>query len=80
MENLIVKERNLGREKARGLYHEHGLIEIDPRLPAKEYLEVLIHEYLHHEFKHWEENFVEEYGKKLSEFLWEMCYRKVNLE
>jgi hypothetical protein len=80
MENLVVKERMLGREKARGLYHEHGLIEIDPRLPAKEYLEVLIHEYLHHEFKHWEEDFVKEYGIKISEFLWEMGYRKVNLE
>jgi len=80
MENLIVKERNLGREKARGLYHDHGLIEIDPRLPAKEYLEVLVHEYLHHEFKHWDETFVEEYGKKISDFLWQMGYRKVNLE
>jgi hypothetical protein len=80
MGNPVVKERNLGREKARGLYHDHGLIEIDPRLPAKEYLEVLIHEYLHHEFKHWDEAFVEEYGIKISQFLWDMGYRKVNLE
>jgi len=80
MGDLVVKERNLGREKARGLYHEHGLIEIDPRLPAKEYLEVLVHEYLHHEFKHWDESFVEEYGVKISDFLWQMGYRKVNLE
>ena len=52
MEGISVVHRKLGKEKARGLYHDGGLIEIDPRLPAKEYLEVLIHEYLHHEFKH----------------------------
>jgi hypothetical protein len=80
MENLVVKERRLGKEKARGLYHEHGLIEIDPRLPAKEYLEVLIHEFLHLEFKHCEEEYVKDYGIKISEFLWSLGYRKVNLE
>jgi len=80
MEGISVVHRKLGKEKARGLYHDGGLIEIDPRLPAKEYLEVLIHEYLHHEFKHWEEDYVKEYGIKISEFLWDMGYRKVNLD
>lgn len=80
MENFGIKYRKLGREKARGLYHEDGLIEIDPRLPAKEHLEVAIHEYLHHEFKHWDEHYVEEYGVKISEFLWALGYRRVNLD
>ena len=34
--NVKVKERKLGRERAYGLYHEDGLIEIDPRIPPKD--------------------------------------------
>lgn len=61
------------------MYHDDGLIEIDPRLPSKEHLEVCIHEYLHHEFKDWEEQVVYNYGVKISDFLWSLGYRKVNL-
>lgn len=75
--NVKVKERKLGREKAYGLYHKDGLIEIDPRIPAQDYLRVLIHEYMHHYFPEWTEEKVDESSTDLSEFLWKNSYRKI---
>lgn len=76
--NVKVKERKLGRERAYGLYHEDGLIEIDPRIPPKDYMRVLIHEYLHHCFPEWSEETVDETSTDISEFLWTHSYRKVS--
>jgi len=75
--SVKVKERKLGREKAYGLYHEDGLIEIDPRIAPQEYMRVLIHEYLHHYFPEWTEEKVDESSIALSEFLWDNSYRKI---
>lgn len=71
-----VKERKLGRHKARGLYWpDDKIIEIDPRLPPQQRLEVLTHEFLHHRFPHWTEEFVEKEALQISSFLWKHGYR-----
>lgn len=75
--SVKVKERKLGRERAYGLYHENGLIEIDPRIAPQEYMRVLIHEYLHHYFPGWTEEKVDESSIALSNFLWDNSYRKI---
>jgi hypothetical protein len=76
--SVKVRERKLGRERAYGLYHEEGLIEIDPRIDPKNYLRVLIHEYLHHYFPSWVEKKVDTVSTDLGEFLWTHSYRKVS--
>lgn len=71
-----VKERKLGRHRARGLYWpDDKIIEIDPRLPPQQRLEVLTHEFLHHRFPHWTEEFVTKEAIQISSFLWKHGYR-----
>lgn len=73
-----VIERKLAREQARGMYCDN-VIEIDPRLKSREYLIVLIHEYLHHIYPHMEEEEVDLSGELIGGFLWKMGYRKCEL-
>lgn len=42
-----VVERKLGRHRAWGFAHEHGLIEIDERAKGLGKLELLLHEHFH---------------------------------
>lgn len=66
-----VTEKKLGRERASGqAWKEDRIIEIDPRQDAYEYLDTLIHEFLHVEFPAWSERTVAAKSKKLSKFLW----------
>jgi len=74
-----VQERKLMRENARGLYCD-GVIEIDPRLGSREYLIVLVHEYLHHIYPWMTEDQVDESGELIGGFLWKNNYRKVQLK
>jgi hypothetical protein len=80
MNKPTVKIRKLGRQRAYGLYHDGGLIEIDPRVPVGDHLRVLIHEYLHHAHPEWTEEKVDTLSTTLAEFLWENSYRRVLLE
>ncbi len=61
----------MGREMASGqAWHEKNLIEIDPRQDAYDYLDTLIHEWMHIKFPDWTEKKVASTSKKLSKFLW----------
>lgn len=73
-----IRERKLGREKADGLYHSDGLIEIDPRLRGSVRLETLIHEYIHHLQPEAEEKTVDKQAKQLSAFLWKNNVRIID--
>ncbi len=74
-----VVHRKLGRERADGLYCD-GVIEIDPRLGSREYLIVLVHEYLHHIYPWMTEEQVDASGELIGGFLWKNNYRKVQLK
>lgn len=73
-----VKERKLGRERARGL-HWPGkrFIEIDPRLKSRDYLETLIHELLHERFHKLQEIKVLGYARMMADVLWAKGFRRV---
>ena len=75
----ITVEAKLGRFKAVGLaYKDAGVTVIDPRQEPKDYLDTLIHEYLHHLFPEWKEKAVALTGTALADYLWEQGYRKVS--
>lgn len=66
-----VVEKKLGRQNRFGQADVEGrIIEVDPRQDAYEYLDTIIHEWLHIEFPTWSEKTVTAKSKKLSKFLW----------
>jgi len=77
--NPIVVERKLGKHQAAGqMDYVNNVIEIDPRQESKAYLDTLIHEKIHHLAPSWSEGKVRWWANRLSKFLWEQNYRKVN--
>lgn len=75
---LTVKERKLARELAVGLYwHGEALIEIDPRQPARRYLNTLIHELLHHVCPEASENWVSRAAGTMAKVVWRQGYRRI---
>lgn len=73
-----VEERKLGREKAVGLcWQGMGLIEIDPRLKAKDALDTLIHEMLHHYAPEWSETKVTKTATQMAGVLWAHRFRRI---
>ena len=75
---LKIKERKLGRERARGLYwHGEGLIEIDPNQRSRPYLNTLIHEFLHHICPGRGETWVYKHAGALTKAIWERGYRRL---
>jgi len=73
-----VEERLLGREKAVGLcWQGEGLIEIDPRLRAKDALDTMIHEMLHHYAPEWSENKVQRTASAMAAILWQHRFRRM---
>lgn len=79
---LQVIERKLGREKAVGQAFTFepgsGVVEIDPRQAAREYLDTLVHEMLHIEFPDLEEDRVAACSRRLSAALWKQNYRRIH--
>jgi hypothetical protein len=73
-----VKSRKLGREKAAGLYHSDGLIEIDERLTGKERLDTLIHEYWHHLDAEADEETINKKAALMADFLWKNRVRIID--
>lgn len=47
MRRIKVKYTKLGRQKAWGMAHSEGFIEVDHKIKGKKLLEILIHESLH---------------------------------
>ena len=72
-----IVERKLGREKAYGQCFGDGLIELDPRMNSKQYLNVSIHELLHHIFTEMSETQVNKTASITSEELWNLGYRRI---
>jgi len=74
---ITIIERKLGREKAMGqAYKDDGLIEIDPRQSAQDYLETVVHEVMHVVFPAMSEDDVTNSSKIIGQALWEVGYRK----
>lgn len=72
-----ILERKLGREKAYGLYYEDGLIEIDPRQTAKEYLDTCVHELLHHALPSFSEASIKKVSRIVSQGVWQQNFRRI---
>lgn len=72
-----IVHRKLGREKALGLAHSDGLIEIDPRQPAREWLDTIIHELLHMAFPEMSEEEVAKSATFIAAHLWRTGVRRL---
>jgi hypothetical protein len=73
-----IVERKLGRERAAGQYIEgDALIEIDPRLPPKDRLEIVAHEALHHALPSSVEREVARIARCVSGALWRDGWRRI---
>lgn len=75
MEVKII-HRKLGREKAYGLAHSEGLIEIDSRLKGFRYMMYLIHEFMHIRHPDWSEKKVRSESHKMAKLLWKSGFRE----
>ena len=77
---IKVTERKLGKHKAIGLAHSDGLVEVDPRQEAKDYLDTLIHELLHviDPSKEWDEKTVKKAARTITLFLWRAGFRRIH--
>lgn len=76
--SIPIKYRKLGKEKAIGLAHSEGIIEVDERLRGKKQLEIIIHEALHILFPRLSENKVVEQSIILTNTLWKQGYRRID--
>ena len=77
-DKLDINERNLGKHKALGLFWPSSQkIEIDPRLNAKEYLYVLIHELTHMALPEVSEEGVERISDIIAKGVWQQGFRKI---
>jgi hypothetical protein len=77
---MEIIERKLGKEKALGQLTDEGVIEIDPRQGAYEYLDTVVHELVHNQFPDLSEKQTEQKSKRISKSLWKIGYRKVVLK
>lgn len=73
----IIREKKLGRENVWGFCYDDGLIEIDPRLDSKDYMDTLLHEMIHHHFPETSEADVERIATLMANALWKRRYRRV---
>lgn len=75
---IIIEEKMLDKEKVLGMAWPHQRrIEIDSRLPSKQYLNTLIHELLHIFNPEWPENKIAETANEMSEVIWSRDYRRI---
>ena len=76
--DLNIKERHLGRNQAYGMYYTAtNKIEIDPRLKAREYLYVLIHELTHMALPEANEEGVTRISELVSKGVWQQGFRRI---
>jgi hypothetical protein len=75
---MKIVERKLGRERALGQARfDKNIIEIDPRQPAKEYLDTVLHEGLHLIFPELAERKIASVSRKLTRLVWKQGFRKI---
>jgi hypothetical protein len=77
---IRIKYRKLGKEKAWGIAHSDGLIEIDPSVRSKKHLEIVIHEVLHILFPEATEEEIINKSITLTKILWAEHYRRIEPE
>jgi len=77
---IRIKYRKLGKEKAWGIAHSDGLIEIDPSVRSKKHLEIVIHEVLHILFPEATEEEIVNKSITLTKILWSEHYRRIEPE
>ncbi len=77
---MKVIKRKLARQKAWGLSHSDGVIEIDERLKGRKKLEILIHEAMHILNPEMSEDEVVRQSKALTKLLWKEGYRWIDNE
>jgi hypothetical protein len=77
----IVFVKKIGSKKDYGeCCYSEKRIKIDKSLKGLELLDTIIHESLHGGFEILSEETVNEFAEDLSKLLWELGYRKVDLE
>lgn len=77
---IRIKYRKLGKEKAWGIAHSDGLIEIDPSVKSRKHLEIVIHEVMHILFPEASEEEIENKSITLTKILWAEHYRRIEPE
>lgn len=75
--SIKVKYSKLGRQKAWGMAHSEGCIEIDERLKGSKHLEILLHECLHILYPLDSESDIVRNSVILMRTLWKEGYRRV---
>lgn len=75
--SIKVKYSKLGRQKAWGMAHSEGCIEIDERLKGRKHLEILLHECLHILHPLDSESDIVRNSVILMRTLWKEGYRRV---
>lgn len=75
--SIKVKYSKLGRQKAWGMAHSEGVIEIDERLKGRKHLEILLHECLHILYPLDSESDIVRNSVILMRTLWKEGYRRV---
>ena len=78
MRRIKVKYTKLGRQKAWGMAHSEGLVELDESIKGKKHLEILIHECLHILYPMDDEEEVVKNSIILTNTLWHEGYRRVD--
>lgn len=83
---LRIDQRKLGKHQAWGRYSppekagQPAVIEIDPRQSAKQELDTLIHEALHHVYPHLDEEAVRLGATQIAKVCWEYGFRRCRLD
>lgn len=75
---IKVVYRKLGKEKAYGICHSDGLIEIDERLAGKKFIETLTHELFHALFPSLSEEEVIEKSIIYTNTVWNEGLRRID--
>lgn len=75
-----VSYKKLGKMRAWGQYHSNNTIDIDLRLKGKKQLEIYIHELSHGLFPEFSEDKIIQISRVITDFLWDLNYRKVDNE
>jgi hypothetical protein len=75
---IKLRERKLWRENAQGMAHQgEGLIEVDPRLNARDRMNTEIHECIHLCFPDLTERNVRAVTHRITEVLWNDRWRRI---
>ena len=78
MSRIKVKYSKLGRQKAWGMAHSEGYIEVDQKIKGKKLLEIILHESLHILYPLDSEEDIVHKSVILTNTLWNEHFRKID--